>query len=434
LCSFCIRHPDRWRRADASANGDGPEPDGDKGSEDWISHGLIELAADPPEPPLIAGLLYPGERHSIFGPTESLKTWLLAICAKAEMELGLPVVWIDVDGMGPGKILERLQAIGCSDEMIHELFRYKRPRTALAGAALDSLVAEVVACGVRLVVVDSLDPLLLRNGLEPNSGSDIETFWSEVADRLTEVGAAVATLDHVAKATDNRDYAKGAVRKADGADVAIKMTLEGVPLTRGGTGKAKLARRKDRLAFHPPVIGTLVMESDGEKVSYRLERLEADTWQPTHQMQVVSEFLERGLASKNEIEESVSGKGAYLRTALHELFEGGYAAYSDEKRGGHPLIKSVRPYRDDGQKAVFDCPLSSSLSRGRTGDERDEVATSVVRPFVPPLQGDEDERSHRVRPTVKDELNEKMPSGGVTAGNETTPCVLPDDPPGSEPS
>ena len=61
----------------------------------WRPANLVQLAANPPEPPSIGGLLYPGLRTVLSGETESMKTWLALILAKAEIEAGFPVVWVD---------------------------------------------------------------------------------------------------------------------------------------------------------------------------------------------------------------------------------------------------------------------------------------------------------------------------------------------------
>ena len=55
------------------------EPDGLTNVERPPAHSrqpidLVAAAADPPEPPTIGGLLYPGKRTLLSGETESLKT------------------------------------------------------------------------------------------------------------------------------------------------------------------------------------------------------------------------------------------------------------------------------------------------------------------------------------------------------------------------
>jgi hypothetical protein len=97
----------------------------------WIPASLITLAQNPPEPPTIGNLLYPGKRTLLSGETESLKTWLALILAKAEMQIEIPVAWVDLDDMGAGAILQRLRAIGVTDTETHEQFHYYQPEQML---------------------------------------------------------------------------------------------------------------------------------------------------------------------------------------------------------------------------------------------------------------------------------------------------------------
>lgn len=77
----------------------------------WQPSSLIARAAEPPEPPTIGGLLYPAKRTLLSGETESLKTWLALILAKAEMDAGYPVGWADLDAMGAAVLGGRLVKI-----------------------------------------------------------------------------------------------------------------------------------------------------------------------------------------------------------------------------------------------------------------------------------------------------------------------------------
>jgi len=104
-----------WPEEPASLNGDQTAADP---ANTWQPANLIQLAANPPAPPTIGGLLYPAKRTVLSGETESMKTWLALILCKAELDIGLPVGWVDLDAMGPGALLERLQLLGVTDEQI----------------------------------------------------------------------------------------------------------------------------------------------------------------------------------------------------------------------------------------------------------------------------------------------------------------------------
>jgi hypothetical protein len=139
----------------------------------WQPANLIQLAANPPEPPTIGGLLYPGKRTVLSGETESMKTWLALILCKAELDIGLPVCWVDLDAMGPGAMLERLQLLGVTDEQIGD-FLYYEPSGQLTATPKTDLTATIAARGIRLCVIDAFNPILSMHALDPNSVTDVE--------------------------------------------------------------------------------------------------------------------------------------------------------------------------------------------------------------------------------------------------------------------
>jgi hypothetical protein len=316
----------------------------------WQPQNLIEIAARPPEPPTIGGLLYPAKRTLISGETESLKTFLAAILAKAEMDVGLTVAWADLDAMGPGEVLSRLRALGVPDSTIAQQFLYYEPTETLKVGRLDDVCALICERAVRLFVVDAFNPMLSLHGLDPHSTSDVETFWREIATPITEAGAAPTLLDHVTKDSDRRGkYAYGSERKASGAIVHIgARTLE--PLTRGGTGRTVLTTHKDRPGFLPrPTLGRLVLASDGEQITYEIEAdrsRDGDKFRPTVLMERVSRTLELQdePVSQRWVEQNVKGSGDGLRSAISCLIDEGYVAKDETKRGWK--LTSQRAYRE----------------------------------------------------------------------------------------
>jgi hypothetical protein len=204
------------------------EPDGRTNVErppahSWQPIDLVAAAADPPEPPTIGGLLYPGKRTLLSGETESLKTWLGLILAKAEMDAGYSVAWADLDGMGRGEILARLRGIGAEDVDITRLFVFYEPDDSLVDLALADVLAEIAERQVRLFVIDAFNSMLNLHGLNPGDGVDIETFWREIAQPICNAGAAPTLIDHVTKNPESRGkYAIGSERKASGAHVRLQ--------------------------------------------------------------------------------------------------------------------------------------------------------------------------------------------------------------------
>ena len=376
----------------------------------WQSANLVTLAASQPEPPTIGGMLYPGKRTLMSGETESLKTWAALILAKAEMDAGYSVAWADLDAMGSAEVLSRLRALGIDDAVIGERFLYYDPAERLSDDVLDDVTAEIAARGIRLFVIDAFNPMLSPHGLDPSSTPDIETFWREVADPICRAGAAPTLLDHVAKNAGASKYAYGSERKASGAIVHIGFRLLHT-LTRGGEGRALLIRRKDRPGYLPnPNIGRLILDSDGENVTYKLEAdlSTADgRFRPTGYMERISIKLELKdePVSQRWIEENVTGKGEHLRTALEVLSDEGYIMRTETSRGHH--IESVRPYREDADQAEIDPGDTSSPTASQLRPDRVPNLTSTpIRDRVPasPPKGTQDADEVDLVPSSRPEL------------------------------
>jgi len=171
-----------------------------------------------------------------------------------------------------------------------------------------------------------------------------------VATPITEAGAAPVLLDHVVKNREGRGkYAIGSERKASGAIVHVGFKLH-TPLSRGGTGKARLVTHKDRPGFLPrPNIGTLVLDSDGEHITYRLEAdhsHDGDRFRPTGYMEKVSLRLEGEgePVSQRWVLKNVTGKDDYVKDALGVLVDEGFVV--KETSGSAHRFTSIRPYRE----------------------------------------------------------------------------------------
>jgi hypothetical protein len=358
----------------------------------WVARSVVALAASPAEPPTIGGLLYPAKRAVFSGETESLKTWLALILAKAEMDIGHPVAWVDLDAMGSAEILARLRALGVADSVVHDLFLYYEPGERLAGEMLAEVCEAIGARRIRLFVVDAFNPLLSLHGLDPNSTADVEAFWREVATPITDAGAAPLMLDHVVKNREAQGkYAYGSERKASGAIVHVGFRLL-EPLTRGGSGAAHLMTHKDRPGFLPrPTIGRLVLDSNAGAISYRLEedRSRADgRFRPTVLMERISRRLELldDPVSQTWVEENVSGNAPALREALAVLTDEGYMERADGPRNSF-LFSAIRPFREADDAVESDVGATPSSPRPHPVPDLRSTRT-VTTPSPSPLIGD----------------------------------------------
>jgi hypothetical protein len=258
--------------------------------------------------------------------------------------------------MGSGDMLERLRALGVSDEAIDALFAYVEPDEKITADEMADLLEWVAATSCRLVVGDAFNPILTIFGLDMNSTEDVERFYKGTADKFCDAGCAVVMLDHLVKNPDtSRRYTIGSERKATGAHVHVGMVTI-APYGRGRTGKAKLTVHKDRPGFLTrPTHGLFVLESDpfSGDASWRVEpdaaaQASGDEWKPTGLMERVSRFLERlegGEASGNAIEKDVPGKAEYIRRAIAALEQGEYVVRYDGPNRSR-MVKLVQAYRE----------------------------------------------------------------------------------------
>lgn len=380
-----------------------PEPAPD---HTWRPLNLVQLAANPPEPPTIGGLLYPGKRTVLSGETESMKTWFALILAKAELDIGRPVCWVDLDAMGPGAMLQRLELLGVTRDQIEEGFHYIEPSEQLGTTQLAELVNLIEDQGVRLFVIDAFNPILSLHGKDPNNVTDVEHFWRTYADPISRAGAAPVLLDHVVKNPDNRGkYASGSERKASGAIVHLGFKLL-EPLRKGGVGRTLLSVHKDRPGYLPrPALGRLILDAAGDLITFHVEPDKSHDaeggFRPTVLMERVSRYLEPqpDPVSQNQIENGVEGNRDGKRKALETLVDEGYATRTDGPNRAK-LFTSTRPYREStdtpptGSPTVrpeFALDLRSSQSsgfaldppyggEGRTGEATQRRTSPNVRP------------------------------------------------------
>jgi hypothetical protein len=93
----------------------------------WQALDILDYVDNPPAPPAIGRLLYPGMRHVVSGEAEAGKSWLLLILAAEEIAGGRGVIWVDTDSMGPSAIVERLQQLKPRSRVDRESLQVRSP-------------------------------------------------------------------------------------------------------------------------------------------------------------------------------------------------------------------------------------------------------------------------------------------------------------------
>jgi hypothetical protein len=175
------------------------------------------------------------------------------------------------------------------------------------------------------------------DGLDPNDNAQIARWWRTYCIPPAHIGAAVVTIDHVAKSKDSRGrWGIGGQHKLAAISGAAYTVETITPFTRGKGGAANINVSKDR----PGMVREL---ADGKHVAvFRLNdegqatisapvvsRDAEGNWHPSTLMAKVSEYLAAihpAAATAKDIEGAVTGKGVYVRAARDSLAREGYAA------------------------------------------------------------------------------------------------------------
>jgi hypothetical protein len=389
-------------------NGDQPAD----ATHSWTPIDLVAAGTQPPDPPTISGLVYPGQRHLFSGKPEALKSWAAMILCADLIHQDQSVLYVDFE-MGKRDTYARLQDLGLTDDAIHTHFLYIEPEETFRDNVIQTDVAMLLLQHqVRLVVIDAFLGALRVHGLDPNKGIDIETFGQTVVNPLRAHGAAVVILDHLPKDPNNQGiFAIGSERKVGIVEVHLGFEVV-ARLSRGGHGKAKILTHKDRPGYLPrPRAAELELTSNpAGRITWKLIAPDnpdvAHPFRPTHLMEKVSRHLEEQSdpISLNQIEQTITGKVDFIRKATERLVIEGHAGETAGPRNAR-LFTSIRPYREASD------PHKDDLVPPRPDLVPDEVILTSS-PSSPPLRGDgvnqgrsQAPKTGRPRPDEQDEVN-----------------------------
>lgn len=158
-------------------------------------------------------LFYPGRVNSLFGKSESAKTWIALWAGAQEMWKGERVMFIDFEDE-PLTALNRLKLMGVGDDDLRHQFRYVRPEEPIAemqryafgdrptekgkksSSMFKSLLEEF---DPTLVITDGMTMMYGLHGHNTNdaTGTDVVTSWLKGLTRGGRTGVIV--IDHTGK-------------------------------------------------------------------------------------------------------------------------------------------------------------------------------------------------------------------------------------------
>ena len=241
-------------------------------------------------------LFYSGEFNLIYGDTESGKTWLCLAAVASTLARGGRVAIIDLDHNGAPSLLNRLQLLGVSADVLcdPQSFRLAEPVTDLE---LNELVGDLTVFKPDVVVLDSLGEVIPLFRGNSNNSDDFTIVHADVIKPLTRVGAALLVVDHLPKNADAASRGpigtQAKTRAVGGLAVKVSVT-EAFRPGRGGAAKLELFKDRDggvRKQLpdndhdHRPVIGTIkIAENDAGQLTYSFHH--AATVTPDKQAQI----------------------------------------------------------------------------------------------------------------------------------------------------
>ncbi|MEU1302819.1 AAA family ATPase [Streptomyces shenzhenensis] len=218
------------------------------GAQDLRS--VLDGSYKPPQPTVGrrddgVGLFYPGRMNSVASESEAGKTWLALIACLQEINDGNHVLYLDFED-DAGGVVGRLLCLGANPADVLERFHYVRPENSPSDIDLIDL-AMVLEYSPTLAIVDGVTEGMSLFGLELKDNTDVAKFGRQLLRPLMNSGAAVVTLDHVVKSSENRGrYSIGGVHKLNGLNGVMYMLENRRPFGIGVTGKSTIRVAKDR--------------------------------------------------------------------------------------------------------------------------------------------------------------------------------------------
>ncbi|MGQ5580351.1 AAA family ATPase [Streptomyces sp. ECR3.8] len=240
--------PVDWADVDAAAP-ESKEP----APRTWAAQDLrsvLDGSYQPPQPSVGrrddgVGLFYPGRMNSVASESEAGKTWFALIACLQEINDGNHVLYLDFED-DAGGVVGRLLCLGARPDDVLERFHYVRPENQPSDIDLLDL-AMVLEHSPTLAIVDGVTEGMSLFGLELKDNTDIAKFGRLLLRPLQNAGAAVVTLDHVVKSSENRGrYSIGGVHKLNGLNGVMYMLENIRPFGIGVTGKSRIRIAKDR--------------------------------------------------------------------------------------------------------------------------------------------------------------------------------------------
>lgn len=231
-------------------------------------------------------LFFKGSAVSIIAPGGTGKSMVALVLVMAVLEAGGKALYLDFERTKPRQY-ERLRAFNGAEsvgalntEQLKIVEAHKDP--LLASRKISKKVEEgfarAVSRGSDLVIIDSMNDAMTKNGLNPMDMIDCGTMFGELVAPFKNAGALVVIIDHVTKAAageGSSPSAIGSVQKFNGSDAVLDASAIQTP-GRGKKGLVRLTLRKDNygaleaLAGRGEPVVDVRIDSDGKRIDWEI--------------------------------------------------------------------------------------------------------------------------------------------------------------------
>jgi hypothetical protein len=289
------------------------------------------------------GLIYTGRVHSIYGESESGKSWIAQIATAEMLKDDKKVIYIDFESDAID-IVNRLKSLGVSRANLLQYFSYIRPDGPRE--ADDPYWQAILEPGsAELVIIDGVTESLTMWGGQTKDNDEI-TRWMRIFPRTvaTASGAAVVLIDHITKNAETRGrFAIGGQAKLATIDGAAYLVEPLEALAPGRVGSLTMRVTKDRPGFIRKIAGmwrksdrtqeaaVFVIDSTKALMQYSItvplleDELESN--KEFGKLKEVAEFINNHPgSSRRVVQDGVSGSKDAIGDRISDLLAGGWVA------------------------------------------------------------------------------------------------------------
>jgi hypothetical protein len=162
------------------------------------------------------GAFYPGLTHSLYGESESGKSWIAQWAVVEVLVHGGRVLYVDFESSAD-QIVPRFKALGAGygvdlrPAIVEKRLHYVQPQGRITQSFIDT---QLTPGNFDLAIVDGVTASIAMWGAKSNSGDEFTAWHHDLPERIARMtGAAVVVIDHVSKGTERGRFAIGSQAK-----------------------------------------------------------------------------------------------------------------------------------------------------------------------------------------------------------------------------